>query len=141
MDDILNLWEPILENFLSNERYAYLAERMRGWSPYDETRIIIKIDDGYNYIYDASDESLNLYIKRLEADELLEEAEWRNRFGMRLRSKMKKSRIGQDELSEMTGISRVTLSKYMNGKVTPSAYNLKKLARCLNCYVRELTDF
>lgn len=141
MRDILNIWEPILESFQENEKYTYIAERMKSWSPYDETRIIIEMGDDYHYIYDMSDDSLNLFLNREEIDELLPEDEWQKRFGRRLCDKMKKARISQGELSEMTGISTVTLSKYMNGRSMPSGYNIKKIARCLGCYVRELTDF
>lgn len=141
MRDILNIWEPILESFQDNEKYTYIAERMKSWSPYDETRIIIEMDEGYHYIYDMSDDSLNLFLNREETEELLPEEEWLERFGRRLCYKMKKARISQGELSEMTGISKVSISKYMNGRAMPSAYNIKKIARCLGCYYRELTDF
>lgn len=141
MRDILNIWEPILERFQENEKYTYMADRMKSWSPYDETRIIIEINDGYNYIYDASDDSLNLFLNRVETENILSEEEWLERFSRRLCYKMKKAEISQGKLSEMTGISTVTLSKYMNGRAMPSAYKIKQIAKCLGCYMRELTEF
>lgn len=141
MRDILNIWEPILESFRDNEKYTYIAERMKSWSPYDETRIIIEMGEDYHYIYDMSDDSLNLFINRVETEELLSEEEWLERFGRRLCAKMKKAGISQGELSEMTGISTVSISKYMNGRAMPSAYKLKQIARCLGCYYRELIEF
>ena len=46
--------------------------------------------------------------------------------------------MNRDLLSYKTGISTVTLSKYMNGKTTPSTYNIQKIAQALRCSVTEL---
>ena len=44
-----------------------------------------------------------------------------------------------DDLSDVTGISRVTISNYATGKATPSMYNLSKIARALKCTTQTLS--
>lgn len=59
-------------------------------------------------------------------------------FGIRLRKILNEEGITQEELSEMTGISRPTINKYIKGKSMVSSYNMTKIARALK---RSITDF
>lgn len=54
-------------------------------------------------------------------------------FGLKLKDLMKLHNVSQEELSEQTGLSKVTLSKYMNGRAEPSYFNAKKIADVLEC--------
>ena len=72
---------------------------------------------------------------------LEDELEWRKMFSNRLCAKMHKFGYNQSLLSEATGISQVTISKYINCKATPTAYNVQKLAKALHCNSFELTEY
>jgi transcriptional regulator with XRE-family HTH domain len=45
--------------------------------------------------------------------------------------------VNQQYLSDATGITAVTLSNYMRGKVTPNFYNVDKIAKALDCSIEE----
>ena len=137
MKDILNIWKPMYDDFVCN--HAALVKNIVEWGPLTETELILKDREGQLWIYDAIDYSIVPYFIRDDLD--LEEAEWRERFSARLRHKMRKVGITRNDLSDMTGISTVTLSKYLNGVSTPSIYKLDKIARALNCSLRYLTKF
>ena len=49
--------------------------------------------------------------------------------------------IGQEALSEITGISKVTISGYVNGKSLPSLYNADRIAEALSISIDKLLDF
>lgn len=58
--------------------------------------------------------------------------------GANLKSVMDEYGVNQKELSEMTGISRPMINKYVNGETIPTLINLINIANILDC---ELTDF
>ena len=53
-------------------------------------------------------------------------------FSRRLRYAMNRSRISSKSMSEKTGLSAGTISRYLNGKMIPSSSNLEKLSNILN---------
>ena len=67
------------------------------------------------------------------------ETMWLKMFGDNLTSLMREVGYSQKELAEDTGLSESTISRYMNGKATPSGYNLERLADALKCSISELT--
>lgn len=67
------------------------------------------------------------------------EIEFRDIVSNRLSGIMKQRNISQDELSELTNISRVSINKYINNKATPSVFNLGKIAKALGCTMDDLT--
>lgn len=58
--------------------------------------------------------------------------EYKKEFGRRLKKIMLKERITQDDLTEKTGISQCTISKYINGISVPSFTNAVKIANALH---------
>ena len=46
--------------------------------------------------------------------------------------------VSEMELSEMTGISAVTISKYLHGKSIPNGRNIRKIAMALGCTPNDL---
>lgn len=58
--------------------------------------------------------------------------EYKKEFGRRLQKIMLKKRITQDDLTEKTGISQCTISKYVNGISVPSFINAVKIADALH---------
>ena len=77
---------------------------------------------------------------RNEGAEISEE-DWIKDFSMTLKNKVSMSGLTQQDLSNATGISKVSISKYMAGKSVPSHYNMLKIARALNCSVYEFTHY
>lgn len=55
-----------------------------------------------------------------------------------LRRMMRRKQIRQNELSDLTGISEVSISRYVNGRRTPSVKELHKIALALDCSSDEL---
>ena len=101
----------------------------------DFGELIVKLEDGSYISYDTYEHT----IRNLPRDDKnMSENECRREFSIRLYKTMIRKGMAQNELSERTGISEVTISKYMNGKATPSFYNVDKIAKALNCSVEDL---
>lgn len=132
-------WESIIDEFVLH--YRYLADKIIGWYPSGQGEIIIMLKDGTKFRYDSIEK--NTYpIYDPDEDNILEdELEWRKMFSNRLCAKMHKFGYNQSLLSEATGISQVTISKYINCKATPTAYNVQKLAKALHCNSFELIEY
>ena len=69
------------------------------------------------------------------------ESEFRTKFAQQLKDRIKICSYGVEYLSEQSGISAVSISKYLNEKATPSIYNLRRLAKALHCSDADLLDF
>lgn len=67
--------------------------------------------------------------------------QWRYEFSFRLRKRMKRKGYNQRQLAELTGLSEVTLSRYINGVREPSSSVVYRIAKVLNCTVDELVAF
>lgn len=97
--------------------------------------LIVKTRDGRIWLYDDSEGTvINLDPNRSN----ISEESFGYQFGMRLKRMMVLKNVNQEELSDMTGISRVTISHYINGRTSPTFYNVDKIAMALGC---EFTDF
>ena len=66
---------------------------------------------------------------------------YKKEFGRRLIRIIKRKGFTQKELSELTGISERTLTRYICGKSIPSLLHIDKIARALNCSVDEFRFF
>ena len=62
-------------------------------------------------------------------------------FAIRLFKKMQIKGWTQEDLAWDTKISQGSIAKYVNGITTPSAYNVWKMARVMNCPIADLVDF
>lgn len=96
--------------------------------------LIVILNDGRRVSFDVYEESS----RYLPSSDDVDEERFRLEFGRRLRRILDFKNISQLELSEMTGISQVAISKYIRGKRTPSFYNADKIARALDCSITEL---
>lgn len=132
-----NYWEPIYDDFV--QRYPELVEQMIDWYPSGQLEIAIRLKTGQKYIYDWLE---NLLVKIHDPDDMTKETEeeWEIKFSNNLKRKLRNVGMTQDLLAFETGISVVTINKYINGKSIPSAYNLRKIANALKCSLYELTD-
>lgn len=59
--------------------------------------------------------------------------------GDRIKERRKALGMSQDELSELTGANRVTISQYENGKYLPSVTALQRIAEALGTTPAALT--
>ena len=136
------------------KRYEYILDAYKTWHPslYKQTvecrpsgrhSILVTLDDGTKMEYNSLDNTIRNVTKlysREEAENIDEES-WRKEFGRKLRRAISDKGINQERLSEMLGISRQMLTRYVRGTSTPSGYNLTRLSEILDCDVRELTTF
>ena len=138
MDKFIKLWEPVLKSF--SRAYPDYYKEMVDWFPSAHLEITVKLRDGRKIAYEFIGDYIT-FIKDPSQDEQdFDEQAWREKFSKNLYIKMRKMGINHYRLSELTGISTVTLSKYVNAKASPSGYNIQLLARALGCSVTELTN-
>ncbi len=133
-------WCPIYEEFTN--QYTDIAENVVNWYPSGQSEITIKLKDGRYCVYDFM-HKYNLRIRQkndIDSQDSNNEEEWRTKLSKNLRRKLYNTATNQDMLAMKTGISEHTISKYVRGKSTPTAYNLYKIARALNCSVTELME-
>lgn len=133
-----NMWEDVLAGLEFS--YPDIYERMVDWYPSGCMEITVTLDDGRKKAYVSMDDLLFDVVDPEDFSYNVDGDSWRDNFSRRLKNRMHRFAVGQDELSIRTGISRVTLSKYMNGKASPSGDNLERLARALHCSISELTS-
>lgn len=105
----------------------------------DAFKFLLVMDDGRKYIFDSVFESINEF-DYCHFDEMrdITELEWRERFAKKLTRKLVQQNLSQAILSRRTGISRHSIANYLEGKTTPSFYNVAKIARTLGCSPSEL---
>lgn len=128
-------WTPVYDEFVRMN--PEIGEQIVDWYPSGQMEITVKIKSGKKYSYDWMQKlTTSLYDPDEEYDET--EAEWRNRFARNLDHKLYNVGMSQDLLAFETGISPVTISKYIRARATPSTYNLRKIAQALKCSVSEL---
>ena len=112
------------------EWFPSIARHVNTYHEGNKAELILELDDGCWMSYDA----VTRTIRNLPSNpNELTEAEFRNEFGVRLSDLMWKRGISEMYLSELTGISRVSISNYITGKTTPSFYSVDKIAKTLNC--------
>ena len=123
-------------------RYKFDAEKVVDYYMFDNTQLIVELEDGSKILYDYMEKTIR-YLRRPGSSEEndMSEEKWRYEFSQRLRKKMQLRGYGQDTLSQETGISRVTISHYMTGKSIPNLYNANKIANALKCNVIEFIRF
>ena len=106
---------------------------MESLSPYE---LKVELDDGSAIVFD----SLYKTVVTMRRGEVVTDEEWRQEFGRRLNRALWKKGMVQETLADEVGISRQMLGKYMNGKAVPSARNISKLSRVLDCQTSDLID-
>lgn len=100
-----------------------------------ETIFILK--DGSRILFDEMTKSTRIIIPAIdESDDI-----WLKEFSRKIKKKMKFKRITQVELADRIGVSRLTVSRYINGQRVPDYLTLKKISKILNCPLDEITDF
>lgn len=72
--------------------------------------------------------------------ETMDERKLLHDFGRNLKDLLNESCMCQRELSELTGISEPTISRYVVGDAMPSLVNIVKIMRALECTFEDLVD-
>lgn len=130
-------WEKIFKEFISK---AFIRkDAVVDWYPSGQLEITVKMDDGSRFRYDYLSKTTGV-VKLAEGvlGRTIAEEEWRAEFGYRLARRMRLKAVSQADLANEVGISAVTLSRYLNGRATPTGYILFRLAVALGCSVSEL---
>ena len=142
MGDLKHRYEGVWEQILDSLEITYptIASRVVGWYPNSKDEIVIRLESGDRYIYNAIDQNLYLLQRIEDEPTYISEDKFRENFTEGFRRRKPGRVINQEELSKQTGISRVMLSKYFTGKSTPSLYNAYKIARALKCSIDDLFD-
>lgn len=130
--------KEMFEDF--KRRHPSDAKKAVDYYSFDMTQLIIELNNGKKVLYDHMDKTYR-YIRSVRSDEDDSEERWKYEFSQRLRKKMQLRSIGQDELSNITGLSRPMISRYASGRSIPSLYNAEKIAIALKCSITELIRF
>ena len=69
------------------------------------------------------------------------EQDWSNIFSDNLISLLNEANMTQQELSKETGLSRATISSYINGRRLPGIKAIINIGYVLDCDLNELIDF
>lgn len=69
------------------------------------------------------------------------EVEWLDIFGDNLKSMLEHANMTQMELAEYSGLSKGTISRYINKERIPSLRAIINISYALECDVGELIDF
>lgn len=134
----MEVWENMLNKIAMIRPDIY--NDMIDWYTSNQGEVTIKVSDGTKYAFDIRhlDRPTLLPDFRDPMEEVSEE-EWRKNFARRVRRRMEYLGVSQEWLSGKTGISQVTISKYLNAKGSPSGPNIERIARALGCSSGELT--
>lgn len=128
-NDIINMLEMY---------FPFVAEDAEEYIKVGIFELIIKMKNGRSILYDNIDHT----IRNLPKDSSkMTEVEHRKELSFRLRKIMRHRGMTQNELADATGLSRYTVNRYLNGKVTPSFYHIDKIAKALDCSVDDFRYF
>lgn len=130
--------EYIFENF--KRYFPSIAEKTVHWYPSGRHEITVRLNDRSKVYFNDLTKGVRR-VPEYDDSEKMSEEEWRDRFGTKLADVINDKGISQRDLAEAIGVSTIMISKYINGKTSPSSYTLSKLAKVLECTVSELTDF
>jgi ribosome-binding protein aMBF1 (putative translation factor) len=136
------------------KKYEQIIDGYKVWHPslFSQTvecrpsghhSILASLNDGSKIEYDSRDNTIRDVTKYYdhENNDNVDEITWRKEFGRKLQRAIQDKGISQETLSEITGLSRQMISRYIRGNSTPSGYVVSRLAEALDCDVRELTKF
>ena len=134
-----NDYNYVLEEF--KLYFPGLASKTVHWYPSGRHEITVKLQDRTKFIFNFIGKTVRRIPLSDEDLQEMPEDHWRKEFSIRLQTILSDRGWSQCDLAERTGISQVSISKYMNGKVLPNSYTTMRIARALECSVTELTDF
>lgn len=105
----------------------------------DRTTIVIDLTDGNSYVFDASREIYDLaHVRLIDEKDKISISEWRRGFSYWLRKTMENKGIDEDELADRTGLTKIVISRYMNGTARPNDETLTDISMVLDCHEEDL---
>lgn len=117
-----------------------LGDQIVDYHPSGQLEVIVRLRDGSRFRYDYRTKTMSRVPDRALVNGHMTEQDWRADFAEKLNRRMYMKGLTQAELSEVTGISHVSIGNYMNGRATPSAYNIDRLCWALGCPASELVN-
>ena len=110
----------------------------------EDNRLIAELKNGsaieYDLVLGTSRSAMNLDIL-MRSKIAANEDDFKRCLGRKMYREMVRRGFDQIMLSKATGISKGTISYYMNGTSMPSRYKIKLIADALDCSVDELLKF
>lgn len=135
-DDIYN------DLFIEFEKYyPCIASQTERWYPSGQYEITVILEDGTKILYDSIDKTFQNISFREREGYVMNEDVCRREFSYKLRDQMLVQGVTQHELAEVSGVSRISISNYLNRKNTASLYTAYRLAKALGCDLRDLITF
>ena len=135
----VNYYEQIFERF-KRMCPTWGAEATHYVPKYDNMiRVYLRNGDCVDY-NDRSGSFRYITKDRLAMRDDITDEDCREIFSRNLYDLIHSSGINQEILSERTGISTSTISKYIKKKATPTMTSIKKIAHAMKCSVDELTE-
>lgn len=120
------------------KRYQHIVDKMVDYYPVSSDEIKIIMNDGKDLIYNVVMDKMRWAVDRRDnMKNFPDETSYRKTVQICLGSIMRMRRVSRQELSDITGLSEVSISKYLNGKATPTLYHAEKIARALDCSVSD----
>ena len=129
-----DVYDEIYMNFKTY--YPFLDSEVRSWSPNGINSIIAELLDGTVIEYNDALRSFRT-VRKFDGTE----ESWKREFASKLIKMMANKGCDQTYLSEISGVSQVSISNYLNKKAIPNCYTVFKLSKALGCTVSELIDF
>jgi DNA-binding Xre family transcriptional regulator len=114
--------------------FPHIFNKMIGYREVNDFDLLVTLEGGKKILYDDFDKTFRALPKDVSD---MSEEECKSEFAYRLRTHMKRKLVSQRDLSDMTGISQSTLSRYLVGISIPSFYKADKIAKALGCSVDE----
>ena len=118
--------------------FPIMAEKAVDYYRSGINAIVVLMNDGSRLEYHSTMNTIRSIVSSTE-EKAFTEDNYQRDFSYNLMSKMVDAGLTQSSLAEKTGISQVSISRYLNRKALPNIYNCEKIARVLNCSINELT--
>lgn len=133
-------WKMIYDEF----KNTYPSKRKEAihYEPFGFAEILIFMKDGSKYVYNHQYRRLRCIRdpRPIPEPEPINDEEWLNEFSKKLRKAMKNKHVNQRELSELTGVSRQAINRYLNCEREPGITTVRKIAIALDCKFSDLLE-
>lgn len=114
-------------------------DRVADWYPSGRREITFVQKDGSRILYDCITHYMR-YIRHSHEDALNDEDLYKKTFARRLRRIMDAQGVNSVKLSNKSGVSKLMISRYLNARAVPSAYNIARIANALGCSSSSLVE-
>lgn len=126
-------WDKMFDGF--ERDYPNFAIDAISWWPSGQGEITIEFKNKTRAVYRVFGGTIR-FIRNVERTE----ETWRTEFGHNLRHAMNRAGMQARQLALLVGVSPQMISRYCNGKSTPSYYIVERIADVLGCSMSELTE-